>query len=84
MTALLGIRHEDKSIWERRVPVTPQDAAELQQEHGLKIMVQTSPTRAFTDSEFTDAGVTVQEDLSACPLISISFINTVWSLQSNK
>jgi saccharopine dehydrogenase (NAD+, L-lysine-forming) len=68
MTALIGIRREDKSEWERRVPVVPEDAAELQK-HGIQVMVQTSATRVFTDEEFVQAGVAVQEDLSACPVI---------------
>jgi alanine dehydrogenase len=69
MTALIGIRHEDKSEWERRVPVTPQDASELQQEHGIQVIVQRSPTRAFTDDEFAQAGIPTQDDLSSCPVI---------------
>ena len=69
MTALIGIRREDKSEWERRVPVTPQDASELQQEHGIQVVVQKSPTRAFTDDEFAQAGITTQDDLSSCPVI---------------
>lgn len=69
MTALIGIRREDKSEWERRVPVTPQDAAALYRDHGIQIMVQTSPIRAFTDDEFASAGITVQEDLSPCSVV---------------
>ena len=69
MTAPIGIRREDKSKWERRVPITPRDAAALQQDHGLQVIVQTSPVRAFTDNEFAEAGITVQEDLSACSVI---------------
>jgi alpha-aminoadipic semialdehyde synthase len=69
MTAWIGVRREDKSKWERRVPVTPKDAAELQREQGIHIMVQPSPIRAFTDEEFAQAGIAVQEDLSACPVI---------------
>jgi len=68
MAALIGIRREDKSEWERRVPVTPQDAAELQRQ-GVQVTVQSSPIRAYTDEEFIQAGVTVQEDLSACPVV---------------
>jgi alpha-aminoadipic semialdehyde synthase len=69
MTAMIGIRHEDKSKWERRVPVTPQDAAELQREHGIQVIVQRSPTRAFSEEEFAQAGVQVRDDLSLCPMI---------------
>jgi Alanine dehydrogenase/PNT, N-terminal domain len=68
MTSLIGIRREDKSEWERRVPVTPEDAAELRK-HGIQVVAQTSAIRAFTDEEFVQAGVTVQEDLSPCPVI---------------
>ena len=69
MTSLIGIRREDKSEWERRVPVTPQDASELQRVHGIQVVVQSSPTRAFTDDEFAQAGITTQDDLSSCPVI---------------
>jgi saccharopine dehydrogenase (NAD+, L-lysine forming) len=66
---VLGIRREDKSEWERRVPVTPQDAAELQRKHDIQVIVQPSDIRAFTDEEFSEAGVTVQESLSPCPVV---------------
>jgi alpha-aminoadipic semialdehyde synthase len=69
MTALIGVRREDKSEWERRVPVIPQDAAELQQEHGVQVIVQASSHRAFADDEFRSAGIIVQQDLSPCPII---------------
>jgi saccharopine dehydrogenase (NAD+, L-lysine-forming) len=69
MTARIGIRREDKSEWERRVPLIPWDAANLQKEHGVQIIVQPSDIRAFTDEEFAGAGVTVQEDLSTCSTV---------------
>jgi alpha-aminoadipic semialdehyde synthase len=69
MAALIGIRREDKSEWERRVAVTPQDAATLQHEQGIQVVVQPSKIRAFADNEFVAAGVAVQEDLSPCPVV---------------
>ena len=69
MTVRVGIRREDKSEWERRVPVTPEDAALLQCEHGIQLVVQPSPIRAFTAQEFESAGAIVQEDLSACQAV---------------
>jgi alpha-aminoadipic semialdehyde synthase len=69
MTARIGIRREDKSEWERRVPITPQDAAELQREHGIEVVVQPSPIRAYRNEEFIQAGATVQDDLSPCPVV---------------
>ncbi len=69
MTAQIGIRREDKSIWERRVPVTPQDAAQLQQAHDVHVIVQPSPIRAYRDEEYAAAGVTIQESLSPCSVV---------------
>jgi alpha-aminoadipic semialdehyde synthase len=60
----VGIRREDKSVWERRVPITPEDAHDLQANHGLDVIVQTSNIRVFPDSEYSRSGVTVEEDLS--------------------
>ena len=68
MSNVIGIRREDKSEWERRVPITPGDAARLQQK-GIDILIQTSDIRAFDDQEFITAGVPVQEDLSPCPVV---------------
>jgi saccharopine dehydrogenase (NAD+, L-lysine-forming) len=69
MNACIGIRREDKSRWERRVPVTPEDARKLKEEHGIEVWVQPSPIRAFSEEEFTQAGAIVQEDLSPCPVV---------------
>jgi saccharopine dehydrogenase (NAD+, L-lysine-forming) len=69
MTVRIGVRREDKSEWERRVPVTPEDAALLQSEHGIQVIVQPSSIRAFTSQDYESAGVLVQEDLSACKVV---------------
>jgi alpha-aminoadipic semialdehyde synthase len=63
-----GIRNEDKSPWERRVPLVPVDLKTLR-DAGIRTVVQTSPRRAFADDEFAAAGVPVQEDLSDCDVI---------------
>jgi alpha-aminoadipic semialdehyde synthase len=65
----IGIRREDKSIWERRVPIVPEDAHELTQQHDLQIIVQPSDIRVFKDQEYKSAGITVQEDLSECEVV---------------
>ena len=69
MTIQIGVRREDKSRWERRVPVTPEDARRLREEHGIEVRVQPSPIRVFAEEEFTQAGALVREDLSACPIV---------------
>lgn len=68
MQRRIGIRREDKSRWERRVPVTPSIARALT-EQGIHIHVQPSPIRAFSEDEFTAAGALMEEDLSDCPIV---------------
>ena len=51
MQGRIGIRREDKSDWERRVPITPAAALELRQQHGIQVVVQPSPQRAFSAAE---------------------------------
>ncbi len=69
MQRSIGVRREDKSRWERRVPITPAVAKELREHHGIQIHVQPSPIRAFSEVEFEAAGALVQEDLAACPVV---------------
>jgi saccharopine dehydrogenase (NAD+, L-lysine-forming) len=69
MAMRIGIRREDKSRWERRVPVTPEDARRLREEHGIEVLVQPSPIRVFSEEEFRQTGAVVREDLSPCPVV---------------
>lgn len=69
MSIRIGIRREDKNVWERRVPVIPKHARQLQKEHGIKVWAQPSDIRVFPDAEFSQVGVLVKEDLSACPVV---------------
>ncbi len=69
MQLCIGVRREDKSDWERRTPITPAVAAELRGQHGIQVVVQPSPQRAFTAAEFEAAGAQVHEDLSGCPVV---------------
>ncbi len=64
----VGVRSEDKSRWERRVPLVPADVKALR-DSGLAAVVQTSSNRAFADDEFVQAGVPVQDELSDCQVI---------------
>jgi len=69
MSVCIGIRREDKNIWERRVPIVPEHVRQLQDEHGVEIWVQPSETRVFRDEEFAQAGARVEEDISSCPVV---------------
>jgi alanine dehydrogenase len=69
MSAHIGIRLEDKNEWERRTPLIPAHVQELKEEHGIEVCVQSSPIRAFSGEEYKQAGATVMEDPSECPVI---------------
>lgn len=45
----------EESFGEQRTPITPTDAATLLQA-GIRLQVETSPQRIFTDAEYHDAG----------------------------
>lgn len=66
---MIGIRREDKSKWEGRVPLVPDDVLRLIDRDGLQFTVQSSPTRAFPDEAYQAAGARVTPDLVDCPLI---------------
>lgn len=69
MSATIGIRREDKSEWERRVPLVPADVQTLRRDHGLEFVVQPSPIRVFRDDEYEAAGADVSEDLSPADVL---------------
>ncbi len=66
---VIGIRREDKNRWERRTPLTPEDAGRLIAERGFAFHVQPSPIRCFPDERYAAAGAQIREDLSGCDLI---------------
>jgi len=65
----IGIRREDKNIWERRVPLIPAHLKELKNNFGIDAIIQPFERRAFLDSEFLEAGVTIKENLSDASVI---------------
>lgn len=69
MIKTIGIRREDKNKWERRVPLTPSDLSVLAKRYNLGFLVQPSSIRVFSDEEYQKAGATIQEDLSAAPIV---------------
>ncbi len=69
MPGTIGIRREDKSQWERRVPITPDVVSELKERYGIETRVQPSPIRIIPDIDFARNGAHVQEDLSVCDVV---------------
>ena len=65
----IGIRLEDKTVWESRVPLIPEHVSLLIREHGIDFTVQPSEIRTFSNNEYRDAGATVDMDLSHCDII---------------
>lgn len=65
----IGIRQEDKSRWEARAPLTPAAVERLIREHGVQFTVENSPTRAFADEQYEQAGAAIAPDLADCPII---------------
>ena len=66
---IVGIRREDKSEWERRVPLIPEDVLGLREKYGVQTVIQPSKIRIFRDDEYRQAGAVVAEDVSSCPVV---------------
>ena len=64
----VGIRFEDKSEWERRVPIIPVHTKTLQA-HGLSFLVEPSEHRTYSDDRYRQAGAEVTPDLSPAKVI---------------
>lgn len=69
MTSRIGIRREEKSKWERRVPIVPEDVGELRRAHGIEVWVQPSDVRVIPDEAYRDVGACISDDLSSCPVV---------------
>lgn len=69
MKTLIGIRREDKNLWEKRVPLIPSHVKEIIHNHPLEIWLQPSSIRVFSDKEYQSEGVRIEKDLSACSII---------------
>ncbi|GJM25164.1 MAG: alanine dehydrogenase [Phycisphaerae bacterium] len=65
----IGIRHEDKSTWERRIPLVPDQIKKLIETQGVPIAVQSSSQRAFSNDEIKACGAELTESLADCPVI---------------
>jgi len=69
MRNIIGLRHEDKYVMERRVVIVPIHVEKLVKAHGIKFIVESSPKRIFSDQEFIKAGAEVQNDMKSCDVV---------------
>lgn len=69
-TIRLGIIKEGKIPPDKRVPFTPLQTVEIEQRYPhVKVVVQESNIRAFTDDEYRQSGIEVAKDLSDCDIL---------------
>jgi len=66
---VIGLIREGKVPADNRVALTPSQCRWLLKTGNCKIYVQPSAHRCYTDKEFEQSGVILQEDLSACNLL---------------
>jgi len=74
MSFKLGIRREDKNIWERRVPITPTHAKQLKSIYGIETIIQPSNIRIFSNEDYRSIGATVNEDLPSSFIFAVKEI----------
>tara|TARA_B100000029_G_C17580754_1_gene959584 strand:- start:275 stop:1468 length:1194 start_codon:yes stop_codon:yes gene_type:complete len=65
----IGIAKEYKVPFDSRSPITPKQAKKLNELNDFSVSVEKSNIRCFSDQEFLDEKVKVQNDLSHCNLI---------------
>ncbi|MFC2125401.1 NAD(P)-dependent oxidoreductase [Bacteroidota bacterium] len=66
----IGIIREGKNPPDSRVPLIPEQARELKEQHpALDISCQTSLNRCYTDAEYIAEGINVVDDISDCDIL---------------
>ncbi|MFT4779117.1 MAG: saccharopine dehydrogenase (NAD+, L-lysine-forming) [Flavobacteriales bacterium] len=66
----IGVIREGKNPPDKRVPLSPQQCKlAMETFPNLEIVVQPSPIRKFSDSEFKALGIKMEEDLSSCDIL---------------
>ncbi|MFX1282873.1 MAG: bifunctional lysine ketoglutarate reductase /saccharopine dehydrogenase family protein [Promethearchaeota archaeon] len=65
----VGVRLENKNVWERRVPIVPNDMKELINKESIDFVVQSSSIRAFKDEYYREIGVKVIPDIEEANVI---------------
>ena len=66
----VGILREGKTPPDKRVPLTPAQCLEVQENFPeVSIYVQPSPIRSYKDEEYDALGINLKEDLSDCDVL---------------
>lgn len=64
-----GIIREGKVPPDARVALSPEQCAILKRKYNLDIVVESSPSRCFKDSEYLAEGINVSSDISDCEVL---------------
>ncbi len=65
----IGIIREEKAKPDSRAPLSPEQCEDLIKNRGVKVSVQSSPIRCFSDEEYASRGVPVVADVSDCDIL---------------
>lgn len=66
----IGLIKEGKTPPDKRVPLSPAQCVELKEKFPeIDLAVQSSSIRAFTDDEYRQVGIPVQDDISDCDVL---------------
>ncbi len=69
-TIKIAIIRENKKPQDRRTPITPLQAAQIQREYPqVKIVVQNSETRCYSDNEYQQQGIQVVDQVDDCDVL---------------
>ncbi|HEX8656081.1 MAG TPA: NAD(P)-dependent oxidoreductase [Hymenobacter sp.] len=70
MSFTIGLICEGKTPPDKRVPLTPKKCIEAQASFpNLRIVVQSSQVRSYSDQEYRDLGLEVRDDVSDCDVL---------------
>ena len=69
MMLKIGLIKEGKTPHDNRVALTPAQCKWVQENKNIKIIVQNSATRCYSDAEYMKAGIEVKEDVSECDIL---------------
>ena len=65
----IGLIKEGKIPADNRVAFTPEQCKWIQENREIKIIVQASPGRCYSDDEYREAGIEVKEDIGECSIL---------------
>lgn len=65
----IGILKEGKVPVDHRVPFTPDQCKEIEENFDAEVVVMTSDVRCFPDEDFTEAGIKIVNDVSDCDVL---------------